>query len=206
MGGMKEFFKELLIESFRAPQSAGRRLMALDPPMEARWLGLLLISVIALIVARGSVPFMGTEDLGPIFNQAREFSRYMATKPWIGLPVQLVALLAVTFAMFAIGRLFGGKGSFADALLLFVWIELIMVLLQGAQLLAMFTLPPLAALIGVASYGMFLWLMVHFIAALHGFTKPAFVLVGMIASFFALIMIASVLLMLFGVTVPVRGG
>ncbi|MGB5067898.1 MAG: YIP1 family protein, partial [Albidovulum sp.] len=200
------FIWSLMGETLRAPQSAARRLMTMNPPMEARWLGLVLVAVLALLVSRASVPFIGTEDIGPVMSKAREMSRTLATHPWIGVPVQALSLLAVAVAMQVIGRLFGGTGRFADALLLFVWLEFLMALLQGLQLLAVLAVPVLGALIGLASYGLFLWLMTQFTAALHGFVSPMRVFAGMVVSFFAVILIAAVLMLLFGVVVPVQGG
>jgi hypothetical protein len=205
VNGLQAFIWSLMVETLRAPQSAARRLMAMNLPMEARWLGLVLVAVLALLVSRASVPFIGTEDIGPVMSKARDMSRALATHPWIGVPVQVVSLLAVAVAMQVIGRLFGGTGRFADALLLFVWLEFMMALLQGLQLLAVLAIPVLGALIGLVSYGLFLWLMTQFITALHGFSSPVRVLVGMVASFFVIILIASVLMLLFGIVIPVQG-
>ena len=206
MTGPAALIVQLATESLRAPQSAARRLMAMDLPMEARWLGLVLVAVLALLLSRLSVPLIGAEYIGPVMSKARDLSRTMATRPWIGVPVQVAAMALVAFAMFAIGRLFGGRGRFADALLLFVWLEFLMTLLQGLQLVAIVVLPLLGILIGLASYAVFLWLMTQFTAALHGFASPAKVFAGMIFSFFVILLIASFVMIQLGVSLPMQGG
>ncbi|MBC7142708.1 MAG: hypothetical protein H5U18_11250, partial [Rhodobacteraceae bacterium] len=49
MSGLVDLLGDLARQTFRDPQGAARRLIAIDPPMEARWLALLLVGVLAVL-------------------------------------------------------------------------------------------------------------------------------------------------------------
>jgi hypothetical protein len=46
------------------------------------------------------------------------------------------------------GQMLGGKGRFAEALMLVVWLEVLAIVIQAATLLVALALPPLAGLLG----------------------------------------------------------
>ena len=79
-----------------------------------------------------------------------------------------------------VGRAFDGHGTFADALLVVVWLQLLMLALQVLQLIATLVAPPFAGIIGLAGFAVFLWLMTAFIAELHGFRSRARVFLGLV--------------------------
>ena len=61
-----------------------------------------------------------------------------------------------------------------------VWLQLLTVALQLLQLVASVIAPPLAGLIGLGGFVLFLWLMTAFIAELHGFRSRGLVFLGMV--------------------------
>ncbi|KTF07440.1 Cytochrome c-type protein, partial [marine sediment metagenome] len=77
------------------------------------------------------------------------------------------------------GRMFGGHGRFEDALLLTVWIEVMLLVVQLAQIVLSLALPGLAGILGIIAVALFLWLTVQFTKALHGFTSGPKVLLVM---------------------------
>ena len=96
-----------------------------------------------------------------------------------------------------IGRAFGGVGSLADAFLVVIWLQLIMLFVQLAQLLALILAPPLAGLLGLAGFVLFLWLLVNFIAELHGFRSLGAILAAVVVTFFLAAFVVAILLGLF---------
>ena len=165
MTGWVDIIGDLAVETIRAPRAAARRIIALDLPTEARWTGLLLVAVLALLETRLAVVMMPGYDAGPIFG--------VVANPWYGIPVQVLSLLLIAGCMAVVGRIFGGTGNFLDALVLVIWLEFLLTLAQALQLLALLIFPPLGALIAFAALGLFLWLLAQFTAALHGFKDLA---------------------------------
>ena len=98
-----------------------------------------------------------------------------------------------------VGKAFGGRGSFPDALLIVVWLQLLTLALQLLQLVASLVAPPLVGVIGLGGFVLFLWLMTAFIAELHGFASRGLVFLGMILTAIAAgFVLGIVLILLFG--------
>jgi hypothetical protein len=78
--------------------------------------------------------------------------------------------------------------------LVVVWLQLLMLGVQVAQLLALIVAPPISGLIGLVGFIGFTWLMVNFIAELHGFRSLGLVFGGIILTFIAAAFVLAILL------------
>ena len=173
-------FRALVALTLRDPGRAARTLLGLGVPMQARWMALLLaVSVSGLLAWLSSALVRMPADLPPGEDAALAL---IAAQPLMIAVLQLGAILLAAGLMSAVGRAFGGQGRFEDALLLTVWIEIVMLIVQIVQTLAMLILPPLAGIFGVIAIALFLWLTVQFTKALHGFTSTARVAAVMLAT------------------------
>jgi hypothetical protein len=72
-------------------------------------------------------------------------------------------------------------------------LQFILLCVQGAQLVALLVVPPLADLLSVAGLVVFLWLLTAFVAELHGFASMGRVLAGIIGSLFAAAFVLAIL-------------
>ncbi|RBP95489.1 hypothetical protein DFO80_10225 [Rhodobacter sp. 140A] len=183
----------LVLRSLQAPREVARFLIALDLPMSARFTA--LGAVMALSAALGTAAellfsFVTKVDLGP------------PTNPLPMALVQGALMLYAAGAMAFFGRQFGGTGRFADALILVVWIEFLLILGQMVQILVMVFFPLVSVLGTLALIGLLFWLLTQFTAALHGFDTLFKVAFGVIAVFFGSAMLFGMLLLSFGI-VPV---
>lgn len=156
------------------PRAATRALLAEGVPLRARSLGLLLVAVISALLASLQVG-LNPQDLDPL-------SAFMLASPFRAAAVQWGFLALSVVLMHRVGRAFGGTGSFPDALLIVVWLQCLTLLLQVLQLVATVLMPPLAGIIGLGGFALFLWLMANFIAELHGFRSRAMVFAGMVVT------------------------
>jgi hypothetical protein len=170
--------------SVQNPRAAARVLLAEGVPLAARSAGLTLIAVVSAILLYPSFVLMPPEDI---------VSAFFAQSPLQTAVVQWLALLLSVVLIASVGRAFGGRGSLADAMLVVVWLQLGV---QVAQLLALVVLPPLAGLIGLIGFVGFVWLMVNFIAELHGFRSLGLVFGGIIVTFIAAAFVLAILLAL----------
>lgn len=160
------------------PRQAARRLLTMNVPLPARTLGLLFVAVVSAILASVQVGLQ-PDPVDPLLSQ-------MTASPFRAAVLQWVVLILSVAMIHFVGRSFGGKGSLADALLITVWLQFLMLGVQFIQVLADFFSPALAGLVGIASLGIFLWLLTSFIAELHGFQSRGLVLMGVLASALAL--------------------
>jgi hypothetical protein len=159
------------------PRQATRALLAEDVPLPARTAGLLLVAVLSALLASLQAR-LGGQVLDPV-------SALILASPFRAAVVQWLFLGLSVILIYRVGRAFGGKGQLADALLIVVWLQLLMLALQGLQLAVSLVSPSLAGIIGLAGFALFLWLMTAFIAELHGFASRGAVFAGMLATILA---------------------
>ncbi len=182
--------KALIALTLTEPRQAARRLMAMNLPAEARWLGLGLVVVMTMLTLQLIRLVLPDADPSP-------FGAAMG-HPVSGFAFQAGSILVVSAVMAGAGRLFGGQGRFQDALLLMVWLEFVLALIAVLQLLLILVLPVAASILSIVALGLFLWLMVQFSAALHGFANLWAVLAGMVASFLVLVVAMALILAFLG--------
>lgn len=173
----------------RNPREGAEEVLALGIPREALWTILLLVVVLSVLLAQATVLIMGP-------------GAGMMMSPVVTGLVQFVLLVMMVFAIHFVGRAMGGTGSLEEAMLLVSWLQFIMVLIQVAQTVSLLILPPVAGLLGIAGLVVFLWLLTHFIAVLHGFRSLAQVFVMILVTAFAIAFVLSILLTLTGVAMP----
>lgn len=171
------------------PGQAARVLLAEGVPMRARTGGLLLVAVLSALMASLQVG-TGRADLDP-------FSAFMLASPFRAALFQWGFLGLSVLLMHRVGRAFGGRGNLADALLVVVWLQIIMLGFQTLQLVVSPILPPLAGVIGLVSFVVYFWLMSWFIAELHGFASRGRVFLGIILTGLAAGLVLAVLMILF---------
>jgi hypothetical protein len=183
-----DLLRDLVRQSFVEPRRAGERLIALAPPVEGRWLGMAAAILVGTLLAY-LVPLLS----GRIAE---------VPPPAVAVAVQAAANMLAVVLMAQVGRLFGGRGRFEDALLLVAWLQALMALVQIAQIVALIVMPPLASLILVLAVGLFFWLMVGFVQALHGFDNPFLVLFGALAALMTAAVVLSFVLIALGFEPP----
>lgn len=171
------------------PGQAARVLLSEGVPMRARTGGLLLVAVLSALMASLQVG-TGRADLDP-------FSAFMLASPFRAAVFQWGFLALSVLLVHRVGRAFGGRGSLADALLVVVWLQIIMLGFQTLQLVVSPVLPPLAGVIGLVSFVVYFWLMSWFIAELHGFASRGRVFLGIILTGLAAGLVLAVLMILF---------
>lgn len=174
----------LMRESLTAPRATAERILAINPPDDARWLGFVIVVVLSVLVGQASILLLGEDGFGGSLV-------FMAV-------FQTMILLGMVVVVQGIGRLAGGVGTFPDALLLLAWLQFVMVAVQVVQLVALLLVPPLFGLATFAALAIFMWLLVNFTMALHGFTSALKVAVGAVFSFFGLAVVLAIVLGVLG--------
>lgn len=175
--------------SFRDPRGVARALIRLHLGTGTAAMALALMAVLSALLSSLALrlaPLVPDPAVAAVF-----------ASPLVLVVLQGGVLLVTAMLVHGVGRAFGGKGRFSDALVLMAWIEAVLLLLQLAQIAALLLLPPLADIAGIFAVLAFLWLMAHFVAELHGFASAGAVLMAMIATFLAISMVLAILAIAF---------
>lgn len=181
------------------PREGASTVLSFAPARDALWLMFALVVVISLILGEVVALLTGLPPEAPLTGP---FGR----APLVMGLVQAMFLFVMIHAVHRIGAWFGGTGRFEEALLLIVWLQFIFICVQIVQLAALVIVPPLAGIITILAVALFLWLLVNFIAVLHGFTSLGMVFVMTIVSAFGLVFVLSFVLAMLGLTTDMTGG
>lgn len=167
---------QLMVQTIRNPLVTWEQLRQLRLTVTEAWMLVIITSALAAILAWiGTLLLPASAEVGGALGA-------LSRSPISMAGVQLGAATLAAFLMAEVGRIFGGKGRFAEALLAVGWIEAIMIVLQAFQLVLTVILPPLGVLVGLATVVIAAYLVVAMTMAVHGFRNPLFVVLGIIAT------------------------
>lgn len=180
--------------SLMAPQEAARKLLTLTIPRQLLWQMMALVVVLSVLLAwvnlaltPSNLEVVGADILGP--------------SPFSFVLLVAGSMIIMVFGVWLIGRLFGGSGRFDDVLLLVIWLQALMLLLQIVQSVLILVLPGLAGIAGLLSLGLLAWLLTNFTAVAHGFSSLGRVFVMIIAVFFGISLGFSLILVMLGIEI-----
>jgi hypothetical protein len=182
---LTEHLRELARLTLSDPEQGGRQLLAMNPPIEARWMAM-GAAILSGVVLAYLLPVIAGQA-GSVLS------------PFAAVGVQIGANMLAVILMTNVGRVFGGQGRFEDAVLLVAWLQALMVGVQLVQLVALVILPPFAGIVTILAIALFFWLLTGFVQALHGFQSRLMVLFGVLGSMFAAAFVVSFVLILLGV-------
>lgn len=181
-------------DTVQAPREGARAVINMNLPITVGALALILMAVISAVLAAlmyAAFPIAPAETA----PQIAALEQIMANPVQLAL-VQGAILSGGAFLMYRVGKGFGGKGSFPDAVMLLAWLEFILLLLQMAQAVTMVFSPPMSQAIGVLGFVIFLWLLANFTAELHSFSSVFATFLGIVGSVIALSFAAAVIIAL----------
>lgn len=185
----------LLRDTFTAPRPTVRRLLDAGLPFGALAGALVLVAVISAILSEITI------FLTPVHGGS-EMIRGMAGGPLAVAVLQLVLLVLIVVGIDRVGRAMGGQGDLTGAVLVVVWMQMVMIVLQLAQMVTLVLVPPLASIIGLLSIAVFFWLLSSFVAELHRFESIGRVVLMLLVGFIGLAIFLTFVLSLLGVSPP----
>ena len=170
----------------QSPRQGARQVMQANLPLLARWVALGITAILSALLAHVAMGLMPAE---------MQAQMGQGMSPFLTALVQAGLMVVSVHVAYGVGRLFGGKGTFDDALILMVWLQFILLVLQVVQILTQIVLPPLSPLVNLASVLLFLWLLSHFVAELHGFSSVAKTFFGILGTMLLVGFLLAMLLM-----------
>ncbi|MEM9250120.1 MAG: YIP1 family protein [Pseudomonadota bacterium] len=191
---------DLIRQTFSDPRGAASRILRMDLPSNVLWEALALVVVLSVIAAQVTTLLLAQPGLAP-GEAGEEMIPSFLSNPLIMGAIQGVILVFMVFAVHLIGRGFGGTGQFDGAIALVVWLQFLLVCLQGVQVFAGLLSPALSGFIGLIGVVLFFWLLTQFVVVLHGFQSSAMVFVMIVVSMLALAFALSMVLTILGVVV-----
>jgi len=134
-------------------------------------------------------------------GEADPLGHLMLRNPLLFAVIQFMTMMLTVIMVQMVGRMMGGRGSFDQSLILIAWLQFYMLLVQVIIVPLTLLVPGLALVLNLAAYIYFLWVLVNFIAGLHGFRSLMKVLAGVLATSFGLSLVLMMILLTLGVNV-----
>lgn len=184
----------LMQMTFRSPRDGAAEVLRQTPPREALWLLFALVLVLTVITAEVTTLMAAAAIEAPDGAEAAPRMSILTV-----LALQMGTFFMMVLTMYHVGRYFGGSGSLDGTVMLVTWLQFILVVVQFVQIFAFLLMPFAAALIAVLAVALFLWLLVHFVAELHGFSSLPKVTMGVMGTLVAVVMCAAILAGIFGI-------
>lgn len=181
------------IASLRDPRGSASRVLSTHLSASVLWTMLLAVVAASVIMGQGSLILV---------TRGAALSNPYLANPLVMWVLQLGLLVVMVYAIHFIGRSLGGQGTVNGSLAIVVWLQFIMACLQVVQTVALFVMPPVADVIGIVGLVAFLWLLTHFIAAVHGFKSLGLVFVMILVSAFGVTFVLSLILAVLGFASP----
>lgn len=165
------------------PGTAAKIVKGARIPREIAWMALILAAVVTALMV-GLVQYISPPQ--PITLESGE-----VVDPVVLSPMQLVSLslfgaVGLTVALWIVGRRLGGSGDFDALLAGMAWLQIVMVVVQGAQVLGLLVVPVLGLLIALVGVVIFLRALGHFVRELHGLQTMGQAVGIIVLSFIAL--------------------
>lgn len=178
--------------TLRQPRAAAAEVMRVPLPLVGRWSALLLMAALSAMLMQMLVLL-----LPPVLDANGQVVEPVGPMVWAGMVT--VGMVVTAALAHSVGKWRGGKGEFSDAVILIAWLQFLQLLLVAAQILVVLVLPVLAPVIEIGGVLLFLWLLVNFVAEMHGFRSLGLVFLGVLLTFVVVVFAMSLLMVSLGV-------
>jgi hypothetical protein len=159
-----EGFWSLVRQTLVAPRDAAARLLSLGLPAREGWLALAVMAVLNTLVYSLSLRLSPPTDPAMMGMMAGAFNA-----PLI-FAIFLFGALALTALVFThAGRALGGVGTVGGMLVLLAWMQALRLMVQLGLLVLALIAPPLAGIVVIVAGLWGLYILMAFMAELHGF-------------------------------------
>ena len=178
------------------PTNAARKVLSMGFPRDAMWSALALVAVLNVIML----------TLLQLFSPARVAfeDQVLSLSPFAYAAIIGVFLVVFVFAIFQIGKMFGGTGTLETTLAIVVWFQSISLTLEAVQLVLVLISPAIASIFGLLSLGALIWCFVNFVNVLHSFENLGKSVFTIVLALIGTALVAGILLTVLGVA-PVGG-
>lgn len=180
----------LLRLTLRDAREGAHAILSLGVPQNALFLMVAIVAVLSALLAgifQLLIPAT-VQNVGPMPGV-------------VALTIGLV-ILGTAIGLHYAGRAFGGTGRLPDAILLMVWLQVILLLIQAAQNIVLLVAPGAVGVVFLVAFGYTLWLMINFIDVLHGFGSRARAAVLLLLTLVGLSVGLGMLFSILGIAVP----
>jgi len=151
------YWRDLAVLTVSNPSLAARELMAMGFARNVLWQALFLVALLNTIIFAVSDMLVARAASLPGFSQS----------PFVLFGMVAGGLIVTIYSIFWAGRLLGGKAAVADLMVLIIWLQALRLVVQGAALVLVLTVPFLSVLLVFGASLLGLYILLNFINKAH---------------------------------------
>lgn len=179
----------LLRLTFRDAREGAHAVLSLGIPQSALFLMVAVVAVLSALMA-GVFQLLVPDTAAP------------GPLPGVVALTIGAVIFGTAIGLHYAGRAFGGTGRLPDAILLMVWLQVVLLLIQAAQNIVLLIAPSAVGIVFLVAFGYTLWLMINFIDVLHSFGSRARAAVLLLLTLVGLSLGLGMLFSILGIAVP----
>jgi hypothetical protein len=186
-------WKDLFLDTVRDPEAAGRAVMEIAMSRRDVWLAVIAVAALNAVFST----LLGLLSPAPPPDAQSVPVISLSPLPQALLIGGLLVLLAHVLTW--VGRMFGGTGQIDDMLKLMIWMQVVAMVLQAANLVILLALPLLGGFLVIVIVVIMLRVLISFVKVGHGFDGLLKASLVLFASFIGMVIGLSLFLALIGV-------
>ncbi len=166
MSGNMSLLFNMTLHTLRNPREAGARVITLEFPLQVLWIALGLGSLLMSLTASSlsHVAPLPSDETGDLIRMMP----YYRT-PLVFAILSWVQAVFTVFALFWVGRSFGGQGRLTDIITVMVWLQVVSLILAVSLLVVALVIPVLGVFLILLAFFWGLWATVALVDAAHRF-------------------------------------
>ncbi len=181
----------MALQTIPEPRKVAREVLALRLPRPVLWQAFALFAVLSTGLGVSATI---------LFPPEPELAGTLLADPLRLGAIEASSLVLTVFLIYWMGRSFGGRGSFEQALLTVIWLQFVAFLLQLAVLAAALISPAMAFLLNYLAVAVSFWILSHFIAEMHGFSSTGLVFAMILVTILGVAIAVGIVLAVIGVS------
>ncbi len=171
---MGPLLRQLVLEALTQPKIAARRLMGISLPSDILFQMALLTAILFTLIWAPNLTVLNT------FSVETGGAEIPRLAPILAAALKLAEIYFGAFCIQKFGEMFGGKGTFQQALKVAIFLTFVSTLWLILVWLSAVLMPVAMILVVLAFVYWTFWALASFVAVLHGFESVANTLVGVI--------------------------
>lgn len=179
----------LVWDTIRAPRQTAERIIGMNLPIRSLWEALALGVLLTVIVVVGLMLGAPADPTDPASAALQE----MYAQPMVVAVGQIISSVTTVFAVFWIGRWFGGRGTLEGSVALVAWHQIFLLCVAIVGMVVGIVFPPILSVLLIGLIGLYFYVLTQFVCTLHGFENAAPVFLMIVISFVAILTAVSIL-------------
>lgn len=180
----------LVRDTIRDPRQTAARILSWNLPTRVLW-DLLALGVLLTVVMLVGLVLLTTQGAT---DPTSQMMLDIYGQPFVVAAGQGINAVVSVYALYWIGRTFGGVGSLEGGLALIAWHQIFLLILGLVGMVVGTLMPSVMSFLLIGMIGLYFYVLTQFVCVLHGFPRAGPVFGVMVVSILTIYLVVSIAL------------